>query len=502
MADEELPGEIVTLTRDQYRDLYLEDYRFFAPTAEVGPGTQPYVDASISADNAMVLFADAVTIGNGTNLDTSNGAWLKQEGESEGVFKLPAAGGQGFVIVVTAVGGSQIFQGDELKDPLSNLRFTVQQTAIYDSNGGNPEVPIVGLDTGESTNLDAGTSLVFTNPRPGCSPTATVAETSSGEGLTGGRPEESDDDYRERIKRRRQNPPASGNDAEYQRLVENLASLTVQKCFTYPAIFGPGSMAFAFTLRPGVPGETRVPNGVQLNLAYQALLANEPADDGVFPLQLVEQPLTVVYRVTWSKGAENWVDDPRWPPYASPKVTIQAAPAPTALTFRVATSGPVIDPPQVGQTLAVFDRDAGVFRRKRIESFVTITPGLAWNIVCSAVSGASDTGYTPLVGQAISPWSDNLDGLVEPTLTFIDGLGPGELFATFNDPGLRQKRSPSNPDSWPSTITNKIIAPILSLDTISNAVLLEPSVPFDTPIGTPGVLVYIFKLTDLAIYGE
>lgn len=498
MADE-LPGAIVTLTRDEYRDLYLQDYALFVPNADVGPGTQPYVDASLTADNTQVLFANSVTIGNGTNLDTSTSTWLTQIGESEGVFKLPAAGGSGYIVITTATGGSTIFQGDEVREPLSGLRFLVSQTQVY-ANGAL--VPIAGLDTGEETNLAANTSVEFTNPRPGCAPVATVFEQSDGSGLTGGRPEESDDDYRIRIKLKRANPPASGNDAEYQRRVEDIPSISVQKCFTYPAVFGPGTTAFVFTLRPSTPGAGRIPNASQIALALGTLTANEPADDGIFAPMILDQALTVVYSVTWAKGAAGWANDPIWPSYSSPKVVVQAAPAPTATAFRVGIASGTTDDPVVGQTIGVFDRDNRVFRRKRIETVVVVTPNQVWDLTFTTVNLASDTTYAPAAGQAVSPWSDSLDLLVTPTLTHIDNMGPGEMFATFNDPGLRQRRSPANPDAWPSTVTNKIIAPILALPAIGNAVLLEPSVPFNTNVGTPGVSVYLLELDDLAIYGD
>lgn len=499
MAIDELPGAVALLTRDQYRDLYLQDYEFFAPNAETGPGTQPYVDASLSADNSQILFANAVTIGNGTNIDTTTGTWLTQIGEAENVFRRGPVGASGFIVITTSVGGSTIFQGDEVQAQPSGLRFLVQATALYDDGA---LVPILGLDTGEETNIDAETSMLFTNPRPGCSPTATVYEQSNGSGLTGGRGDETDDDYRQRIKDQRANPPASGNDAEYQRVVENIANLSVQKCFTYPAVFGPGTTAFVFTLRPSTPGAGRIPNGVQIALALGTLQGQEPADDGIFAAVITVQPLTVCYRVSWAKGAAGWANDPKWPEYTSPKVTVKAAPAPTATSLRAITAAAAIDDPQVGQTIAVFDRPNRVFRNKRIETVTIITPGQEWQLTFSTVNLASDTSYTPSAGQAVSPWSDSLDLLVTPTLTYVDGLGPGEMFATFYDPGLRQRRSPANPDAYPSTITNKIIAPILDLPSISNAVLLEPSIPFNTPVGTPGTNVFLFELEDLAVYGD
>lgn len=498
MATDELPGEIVTLTRDEYRDRFLDDYAFFAPNAQTGPGTQPYVDASVAADGSLIVVNDAVTIGNGTNIDTSTGVWLKQIGESEGVFKLPAAGASGYVEISTAPGGATIFQGDELTEQASGLRYLVQATALY---GNGALVPITGLDTGDATNLDAGVVLKFSAPRPGCNELCTVYEDSNGNGLTGGRPDESDDEYRDRIKLKRANPPASGNDAEYQRVVENIKTIGIQKAFTYPAIFGPGTMAFTFTLRPSSVGAARNPNGAQLNLATQTLLGVEPADDGVFPLQLLASSLVVAYRVSWSTGAAGWANDPFWPTYTSPKVTVKAAPAPTATSFRATTSGGPIDDPIIGQSVAVFDRAAQLFRQKRIETVTIITPGQEWQLTFSTVNLASDTTYTPTAGQAISPWSDSLNLLVNPTLSFVDLLGPGEMYSSFVDPGLRQKRYPPNPDSYPSTVTNKLVSPILALPSISNAVVLEPTIPFNTPVGTPGVSVYQLELTDFAVYG-
>lgn len=501
MADEELPGVIQTLTRDEYRDLYLQDYKLFVPGADVGPGTQPYVDASLAADSTQILVNDAIVIGNGTNLDDSEGRWLQQIGESEGVFKLPPAGGSGFVVITTAAGGTKLFAGDQLREPLSGLRFQVLQEAVY---GNGALVPIGGVDTGEETNLDAGTTVVFSSPRPGCEAPATIYEQSNGEGLTGGRGAETDDEYRERIKQKRRDPPASGNDAEYQRIVEDLPSVGVQKAFTYPAIFGPGTTGFTFTLRPDTPGAGRVPNGAQLNLAFATLQGCMPGDDGIFPISMAETPLVVTYRVSWASGAAGWADVPQWPPFSvsTEKVKVAAVPAPTPTTCRLQKAGAAITDPQAGQTIGFFDRAASVFRRKRIETVTVVTPGTTWDLVFSTTALASDVTYTPIVGTAASPWSDSLDLLVEPTLMFVDGLGPGEMFSSFFDPGLRQRRAPANPDEYPSTVTNKIISPILALPSISNAVLLEPGVPTNTPVGIPGMLVYLFALADLAIFGE
>jgi hypothetical protein len=51
-------------------------------------------------------------------------------------------------------------------------------------------------------------------------------------------------------------------------------------------------------------------------------------------------------------------------------------------------------------------------------------------------------------------------------------------------------------------VTNKLVSPILALPSIANAVVLEPTIPYDTPVGIPGTIVYLLELTDLAVYGE
>ena len=107
-------------TRDEFRNLFTQDYQLFAPNAEVGPGTQPYVDGSLAADATLVIVNDAVTIGNGTNIDTSTGTWLTTDRRMK-AFKLPAAGASGYVVITTAVGGPDHSQGDEVTEQVSGF---------------------------------------------------------------------------------------------------------------------------------------------------------------------------------------------------------------------------------------------------------------------------------------------------------------------------------------------------------------------------------------------
>jgi hypothetical protein len=107
-------------------------------------------------------------------------------------------------------------------------------------------------------------------------------------------------------------------------------------------------------------------------------------------------------------------------------------------------------------------------------------------------------------GQLVSPWSDSLNQLPTALITYMLGLGPGEQFATLPDPGVRGRREPESPSSWPSTIGNAdLVGAIKATPPISDIVLRLPSqTPYPTPVGVPGVSVYLFTLGDLAVFVE
>ena len=60
-------GSIVIRTRDQVRDQALKDYVFRVPDADVGPNSQPYVDATIIANVVAPVYANAKRLGQATS---------------------------------------------------------------------------------------------------------------------------------------------------------------------------------------------------------------------------------------------------------------------------------------------------------------------------------------------------------------------------------------------------------------------------------------------------
>jgi uncharacterized phage protein gp47/JayE len=510
MPLDKLPGELVTFQRDELVERYLRDYRIRNPGAKTQEGSQPWIDAQVMADMLAPLYANAVVIANGTSLDAMSGKRLEREAALWGIAgKLPAAGSVGFARIAASAGAWTIFAGDELRDARSGLRFRCLVTRAY-SDGSH--VPIGGIDVGPRTNLAAGSLLRWTSPRPGVGPTAVVVRQANGSGLSNGRLEESDGELRARIRRARARPAASGNDAEYQALIEATPDLPVQKAFTYPAILGPGSKAFVFTLRPERPGGSRIPNAAQIATALVHLVGRMPADDAIFASTLVAEPIDVALRIAWSSSAPGWTDAAPWPLFGNPTVRVAPSPPPTATTFALAfagtTAGGAQTPPRTGATLAFFDGGELLYRRKRVRT-VTVSGNVA-TVTCDMAHGASDPDYMPAIGQPCCPWSDSLDTLIAPVLAHFESLGPGEQIATPFDAGLRQRRSPAPSEAWPSELSMRLLSGrvddfedgLFSVGAVKDAAVLYPALPVAPRIGAATSLSYLLTLHQLLAFAR
>jgi len=467
-----LPDEIVVFTRDEWIEKYKRSYRLRDPGADMRDGTQPANDAGAISDQLQIISQNARRIGQSIPLSTCTLDELKERAAGLGIpDQFPAVGASGHV-AIDAPTGTTIFAGDELS---GEFRYQCIRTGTYDST---TPVPIAAIDVGPSTNLDPGTALQWSSPRPGCAPLCTVIEQTDGSGLSGGREEEGRDEFQARISDALANPAAAGNDAAYQRLVETSKAhaVSVEKCFTMPACIGPGTIGVAFTLKPAKLGSDRIPNTAQMSLVRDYVVGQMPADDQYFEVQLVAQPVDVVLDVSWADGAKGWVDAVPWPlrydPTGTPSaIGVTAVTSATSFTLDCLTgirTGAVA--PAVGQTIGFLNRTTGTFSRKKIGAVSGAGP---WVITADITNAASDVDYVPIVGQRCCPWSDSLDLLVAPIAKYFKTLGPGEQQDVFFDPGFRQRRNPPSPKYWPNVIGNRLAGDILKESFIQDAVIRE-----------------------------
>jgi hypothetical protein len=509
-----LPGQLVVPTRSQSRDLILRDWGIRNPAAVLTTGGEPYLKASIFADAVVPLYANAVAIAKNTSRSTMTGVALDNEAQSLGTQRLGAVGASGSVTIGASSGGTKIFAGDLLT--IGAFTYQCLQTAIYQDQA---PVPIQGVSTGPATDQDPGTIGQWQIPRPGSAASCTVTTQTDGTGLDDGHDAETDDQLRQRLNYIAANPPASGNDAEIQELALRCPGLFLEQVFTYPAALGPSSTCVVFTLSATQSGGNRIPNSTQIGLMQAWLQApgNLPADLTILVGTLVPQNVSVVLLPDWVAGVAGWIDAQPFPPYTSPDAQIAAPTTGTTSPtyFRIINT---VASPQVGQNLALYDAPNQTFRRKKVLT-VASDGGGGYDVTVDTTNSISDTSYTPNVGQYVSPWSDSLDTLVPPVVAYMSTLGPGEQFSSFPDPGSRQHRNPVSPGSYPNVLSARILAgpstqpfvpvgqtPPAPLPTLATTPALldvtvqEPSLPFATSTGFPGVGSYMQVLGDLAAY--
>lgn len=490
-------ADLTTKTRDEIIATYERDYQLRAPAALTGPGTQPRLFATLLADQLLPVYANTVKAARATDYEQMTLEELREEAERLGIAVPGASGSSGWVTIRAATAGTNIFAGDVLTELTSRQEFTCTTTALYHDGG---EVPVLASSTGPAANLDAGTVLQWDSPRPGCATTCVVFTQTSGDGLTGGADEPGRETVLELIRQRLANPRASGNDSEYVDWIRSTPGVQIEQAFTYPCVYGPGTVGWTFTVAPDKYG-SRTPSAVQIALARVQLEA-APRTDLQFFLACVDEPIDVVCQVTWSKGAVGWADETPWPAYyptapgAGSGALIVSAGAATPLTCGIeAANGDysTCGLPADGQTWALWDPGQRKFVRKKV---LTVFCGGPWSIEFDGTLGASDATYTPVAGQRIMPWSDSLEELEQPTIDHFAAIGPGEVHAATYLDGERAMRDPSVTESWPDRITKALEATLEALPVIGYLDMTEG----DGATATVALPPHILTLGDFAVF--
>jgi uncharacterized phage protein gp47/JayE len=504
MALDPLPGTITVKSRDEWRDHYLRSYRLRDPDADTKADTQPWIDASCLADQLVILSENARQIGRKIPLSELSTEELDQRAAELGIPpRFPELGSSGAVTITASTSGTHLFAGDELTTEDSSVRFQCLAESDY---ADGDSVPIAAIDTGPTTNLTAGTQLLWSAPRPGCAPGAIVVEQTDGGGTSGGRIAESDDELMQRISDTLADPAATGNSAAYIRFAENSRGhgVPVQKAFAYPAILGPGTMGVAFTLKPATAGASRLPNATQIQQVRDYVVGQMPGDDQYLDIVVVAQPVNIAFDVRWASGAADWEDTAPFPERrdaGAGAVVVSAATDSTHFTLATDNGSYAgVRAPIAGQTIGFFNgAGTGSWARKRILSITGTGP---WAIVVDTSNGVSDTAFVPAIGARPSPWSDSLADLIRPTVEYFGTIGPGEQRAVFFDPGVRERRYPSSPRYWPSTVSNRLAGAMLDIDavpSVADAVVRE-GLGVSATVGTPGGIVYLLELGDLSAF--
>jgi hypothetical protein len=492
MADDDIASKLVLPTRDQEADFYRRDYRIRVPLADTSDGTQPFIDSCVHADRMDPAYANALALANNTDITKRSTPELYKYARSVGLQNVPqaASGAEGEVTISASVGGTTLYAGDEGKTP-GGIKVAVNVGRTY---GDGDRVGVTAVDTGPQTNLAPGTLIKWTQPRPGCGPQAYVVRQADGSGLSGGRNEESPAELIERTRQHMSEAAGAGNDAQIIQQVEEKTGLAVLKCFTIAALLGPGSTSVVFLMRPQRPGGSRVPNPAQRALVQANLSAFFPKDMMIVVSELAAIPVDVVLTVGWANKPRGWLDALPWPPTCNPAHPVRVTAVTSASAFTLGSGGGSYPPPTPNKTIAFFDARQGTFARKRL---VTVTGTDPWVVTCDTSNDATNTAYTPVVGDLPCPFSASLDALVAAVAQYFDELGPGEQKADPFDAGGRQKRYPFAPGEWPHDITTLLSTRVQASGQVTAAGVLLPALPLECPVIGAGIS-NVFELGRLA----
>jgi uncharacterized phage protein gp47/JayE len=496
-------GELTVKTADVWEADYQRFARMRNPNAKTGPDEYYNVQSKNLASVLVSLSNDARVIAGKISLQDRTGKQLDEVGKpvSEGGLGIPrpgAVGSSGSVTIQATLSGCDIEAGDECAGA-NGVAYACTTTAHYSDGDA---VPIICTETGPQTDLAAGSKLSWSNSRPGRFPGVTVYAQPNGSGLTGGREELGDDDYRMILAEAIVNPASAANDAYLQRLAMDSRAhgIAVEKCFTYPCVLGPGTNAFAITLRGSTRNTSRIPNPTQLNAVAGYVAQWLPASDGLIKLPLVDDPLTLSFRVTWATN--GWVDFSPWPAYGADGLRVVVISMTSSSVFNIGYVDGVVAgrvAPQPGQSIAMFNPATGKVVRKTI---LSVSVGVSnYGITCNTLTNLTDLGYVPVANQWVMPWSPSLQGVLDLSISYVNAMGPGEVVARFLLPqdGMRIARNPADaPLNWPSQMDSHLLGAVTSLSTIKNATHIDGA-DFAGTTGGPE-FVYLPRLTDFAVY--
>jgi uncharacterized phage protein gp47/JayE len=177
-----------------------------------------------------------------------------------GIYKSPATRAFG-PCVAMAEPGSSVQTGDLLQLEGGTVRYRIRLGVP--EVGGEVNFTVEALDYGSAGNVPPGTVLRFLTARTGIEP---VART-TGLGIVGGAPEDTDDQLLFNLLRRIRQPPHGGNANDYLTWMYEVSGVTRAWC--YPLERGLGTVALRFVMddvrATGVPGEPQGNDGIPTN---------------------------------------------------------------------------------------------------------------------------------------------------------------------------------------------------------------------------------------------
>lgn len=505
------------LVRGTLREDMLTSFRVGA-RALIDPATaQPFSEAAIAAATAkgspQYIEADGLDLV--LQLEQQRALWLAdqvQQGRAGtkflhdmhapmwGLSYLPAAGGSG---VVTAGGapGTTFLGSTTLGSSTaavaadeSGRRYQVLYTAAILVGQTSVPLDLLAIDTGEQTNLPAGSVLKWTDNVPlGANPQFSVSSQ-----FTGGVEAETDAQFVRRLERRSRHKAGSGNRAELCAWAEAF-SASVDVCFAYSCILYAGTaLLVALQKRASnVRGPAgRIPSaGLLAELTAYLVPPGSPIVPDLGLLLVAPPrgtPSNMVLSLSMPVGTDaGWADFQPWPTQtAGAAVTVTAVTDQQHFQIQCAVGLPLgVTRP----SLMIWDSATSSFEHLDVQ-IVLLNSGTTYDVILNTAPALTLT-----TGIRVSPWTELAPTIADTIQEYFDALGPGEVIdvsSTSTDPRrARAYRFVVPNEEYPyragTGITNDLQEALVGsfvdglLESVSVAV---PAIPADPALG-PGLLV-------------
>lgn len=227
---------------DAIRDAILRDIRSQWPDADVTPDSDNYVRAAGVAAAIEGLYQYQAWLYRQIWPDSGDSEALEHHAAIRGLSRKPAAAAAGTVIVTGWV-GTTVPAGSVMRHTNGTELTVLQDTPI--GGDGSASVPVTAVVAGAAANGLTG-QVTLTSPPLGVDAQATIDQA-----LAGGADVESDADLLQRLLALIRQPPAGGNQYDYERWARDVPG--VAAAYVYPLRRGLGTVDVVIVSPDGLP---------------------------------------------------------------------------------------------------------------------------------------------------------------------------------------------------------------------------------------------------------
>lgn len=425
----------------------------------VGKGTLFDLVADGFSDFGALVYDGILTSANACLPDSALGDDLIRLARNKGLSLSPAGPSSGLISFTASVDSPIAFAtGLQLIDQ-TGLLYNVTVGGSFDST---QYLNVSSVDTGTQTNLEKGATLRWLNPPAFVDSNATVVGLTpdSSEGLTGGVDAETIEGLRTRLLAIEAGPPNAGENYTSVNAFAEKSSSAVQKAFSYPGVYGPGTAHIAVVRAPTATSKTRdIDSLIMANQVIPGVIGEmaEFTDITVTTVTNVNCDISIAILLPTAKSAipagpgGGWYDSTPFPlpksPFGFAAVTVENSNKMTLESYYA---------PVVGARVCYVSPLNWKVYHSKIVSF-TFNGGSEYTIVIDNGFFYDDsTSEAIRNGDWIFPDAVNMDIYVNGLLTAFASLGPGQKT---NSIGVlpRAYRKPLVNISFPCDISGRFI---------------------------------------------